>query len=166
MKMNYFLSNLIAMMLIVFVVIFIAAFVTFKKKNIDIRGFVKSKKGKGAVASAGLGISVIAIISLIIFLIPNNANANPFENGTWFNDAGVYIGLDYTKKRSPMCEANDPTDNRGTSNMGAWGNLWQSKDKSLRVNSRYTHHSCFIGEDAKGYDGLGVQVEWKLWKRK
>ena len=26
--------------------------------------------------------------------------------------------------------------------------------------------SCFIGEDAKGYDGLGVQVEWKLWKRK
>jgi len=32
--MSYFLSNLAAMMLIVFVVIFIAAFITFKRKDI------------------------------------------------------------------------------------------------------------------------------------
>ena len=107
----------------------------------------------------------IAITSLVIFLFPNNANANPFKDGSWFNDAGVYIGVDYTRKISPQCEP-DGVDNRGTSNLGAWFNIWQDKTGTLRINSNYTHHSCYLGEDRNGYDGLGVQVEWKLWRRK
>ena len=59
--MSYFLSNLAAMMLIVFVVIFIAAFITFKRKDIDVRDFVKSKRGKGAIASAGDGALIATL---------------------------------------------------------------------------------------------------------
>ena len=163
--MTYFTDYLIAFFACVFALIFIAAFVTFRSSGISLKNFINSKTGKGAIASAGLAIVSIAITSLVIFLFPNNANANPFKDGSWFNDAGVYIGVDYTRKISPQCEP-DGVDSRGTSNLGAWFNIWQDKTGTLRINSNYTHHSCYLGEDRNGYDGLGVQVEWKLWRRK
>ena len=163
--MSYFVSNLLAFYAIVFAVTFVTAFVTFKRKGIKLKNYF-SGEGKGAIASACLALVLIAVIALGIFLIPNNVNANPFSDMTYFNDAGVYLGVDYTRKPSPQCERDDPTDNRGTSNLGAWMNIAQSADKTLRVNAQYTHHSCYLGEDDKSYDGFGVRVEWWLWKRK
>jgi hypothetical protein len=160
---EYFLPNLAIFLGITFVVILVAAAITFYRREVNIKTYLVAQ-GQGAIKSAALGVSVIVFLALLVFLLPNNANASPLKNGTWFNDAGVYIGLDYTRKLSPQCDAGG-VDDRGTSNMGAFANLWQSKDKTLRVNSRYTHHSCFIGSDNRGYDGVGVQVEWFLWKR-
>lgn len=162
--MSYFFTYLAAFLLIIFSVIFITAAITFKRKGIRLKDFLKN--GKGAIASAALAIGLISLISLVIFLIPNNANANPLSDMTYFNDAGVYLGIDYTRNPSPQCERGDPTDNRGTSNLGAWVNLLQSADKTLRVNARYTHHSCYLGEDDRSYDGIGLQVEWFAWKKK
>lgn len=161
----YYLSYLLAFFVIVFGIITFAAFVTFKKSKQTFKDYTKSKEGKGGIASAALGVFSIVALSLIIYLLPNNANASAFENGTWFNDAGVYIGLEYTKDQSPQCEDNS-LDERGTSNLGLWGNVWQSRDETLRVNARYTHHSCFLGPDDANYDAGGVQLEWYLWKRK
>lgn len=152
-----FVNNLMIFFGIVFFVIAVAAVVTIYRKRIPLSIVLKN----GSIPSALLAIVLIAILSLVLYLLPNNANA-----GTWLNDAGVYMGLDYTRNPSPQCERADPIDNQGTSNLGLWANLWQSDNKMIRVNSKYTHHSCFIGEDANGYDGIGINVEWQLWKRK
>lgn len=157
-----FIADLVFFYFLVIALIVLVGFVAFKRKGIDLSYF-KSGVGKGAIASAGLALVSIAVLALLIFFIPNNANAEP--SGTWFNDAGVYMGLDQTRKISPQCTP-ESVDNKGTSNLGLWGNVWQSSDKMIRVNTRYTHHSCFIGKDRNGYDGLGINIEWKIWSRK
>ena len=159
-----FIADLAFFYLLVIALIVVVGAITFKRKGIALDYF-KSGEGKGAIASAGLALVAIAVLALLIFLIPNNANAAPYSGGTWFNDAGVYMGIDQTRKISPQCTPNS-VDNKGTSNLGLWGNVWQSADKTIRVNTRYTHHSCFLGKDRNGYDGLGVNVEWKIWNRK
>lgn len=164
--MNYFLPYLMYFFLIILAVIFIAVFITFKMKKISFKAFVKGEAGNGAISSALLALSSIAIIAFLIFIVPNNANADFLQDGSWFNDAGVYVGLDYTIKPSPQCQINDPTDDRGTSNLGFKQNIWQDRTKTLRINAKYTHHSCFLGSDRNGYDGFGVEVEWKLYSRK
>lgn len=158
-----FISDLAFFYSLIIALIAVAGFITFKRNGITLDYF-KSGEGKGAIYSAGLALVAIAGLALLIFLIPNNANAEP-SGGTWFNDAGVYMGLDQARKVSPQCTP-DSADNKGTSNLGLWGNVWQSSDKTIRVNTRYTHHSCFIGKDRNGYDGLGINVEWKIWSRK
>lgn len=154
-----FLEQLATFMGIVLLIVTLIAFVTLKYRGVSLRGFLKNSNG--ALPSAVLAFVAIAVLALVIFLIPNNANA-----GTWFNDAGVYMGVDYTKGTSPQCEDGDPIDARGTSNLGVWANGWESSDGAIRVNARYTHHSCVLGEDEDSYDGLGVIVEWKLWQRR
>lgn len=155
-----YLNQLLLFFSLVFALIAIWLLVVFKGSVKSIIDYFKTILGLGAVKSALLAIASIAIISLIIFLIPNNANA-----GTWFNDARVYMGLDYTRKVSPQC-VEDSVDNRGTSNLGFKFNIWESDNKAIRVNSKYTHHSCFIGKDRNGYDGFGIEVEWIPWRRK
>ena len=161
--MNQFFIQLVTFLSISFVVIFISAAITFKLKKKSVVKFFA--ENNGALFSAILAITVVSVLALFIFLIPNNANANIISDGSWSNDAGVYLGLDYTKDHSPQC-IGDSFDNRGTSNLGAWWNIWQSKDENLRISARYTHHSCYLGEDDNTYDAIGVQVEWELWKRK
>lgn len=161
--MDYFLSYLVAFFSIILAVIVVSAAITFKRKGIKFKDFLRN--GTGAIASALLALGSIAVIALIIFLLPGNANASVFDDGTWANDASVFVGLDYTLKPSPQCEISDPVDDRGTSNLGAKFNIWRDRTETLSINSVYTHHSCFLGEDAKSYDGFGIQVEWKLWKR-
>jgi len=84
--------------------------------------------------------------------------------GRWFTEAGVFIGLDSTLKQSPQCQVN-AVDNRGTSNLGMFVNIWQSQSDRLQVNFKYTHHSCALGADRNAYDAFGVELRWVLWKR-
>ena len=156
-----YLNQLLMFFGLVFALIIIWSLIVFKGNVKKMFEYFKTNLGLGAVKSALLAIFSIAVISLAIYLMPNNAHAQ----GSWFNDAGVYMGLDYTKKPSPQC-VEDSVDNRGTSNLGFKANIWQSESKLIRVNSKYTHHSCFIGKDRNGYDGFGVEVEWKLWSKK
>jgi len=82
--------------------------------------------------------------------------------GTYFNDASVYAGIDYTAMDSPMClwDNGEGGDVNLTANMGAKLNVWRSDDKSTGVYAKWTHHSCVFADDAPQYDGFGMGMEY------
>ena len=122
------------------------------------KAYFSTPDGKGILKGIILAPAAILLIAAILALLPRVAGAE------WLNDASVFAGLDWTKNRSPMCDPSE-VDDRGTSNLGAVVNVWQSASENVRVNTKYTHHSCAIGSDDKTYDALGVEVEWTVWKR-
>lgn len=125
--------------------------------------YLKTKEGHGVARGLVLAPVVILIFALLMSILPGNANAQ--TRGAWFNDASVFMGIDRTKKISPQCHAGG-YDERSTSNMGVRANVWQSPSGNVRLNGKYTHHSCAINPDRNSYDALGVEVEWIVWKRK
>ena len=129
----------------------------------------KAKEGKGAAASALLGVGSIIVIGFIISVVgaifgSSNASADTDMNGTFFNDTSVFLGIDHTFKVSPQC-VEGGTDDRLTSNLGINQNLWRSYNKVHDVSLRYSHHSCVFGKDRNGYDGLGLSYNWTLIRR-
>ena len=118
--------------------------------------YFSTKTGKGILKGIILAPAVILLIAFVLSLLPSRASAE------WLNDASVFAGIDYTKKLSPMCDQNE-TDDQGTSNLGFRINVWQHD--AVRVNTKYSHHSCVLGTDNRTYDALGVEVEWQVWKR-
>lgn len=115
--------------------------------------------GKKILRGVVLAPIILLIIALSFKFVPQ-ARA-----GTWVNDASIFAGLDVTAKESPQCERNR-VDNRGTSNLGVKLNIWESDSGNVRINSKYTHHSCALGPDDRQYDGVGVELEWKVWRRR
>jgi hypothetical protein len=127
----------------------------------------KQKEGKGAFASAILGISVfvafISALTLIVMSIPKadaSGYSDMFKGGSWNNGVYAYIGVDYTKGVSPQC-VEGSADDRATSNMGFGVQAWRSQNRQHELNAQITHHSCVLGKDRNGYDGIGI--EYKFW---
>ncbi len=127
------------------------------------REYFATKQGKGILKGIILAPAAILAIAAVIWVLSalfSQANAQ----GRWFRDAGVFVGLDSTFKQSPQCVTNN-IDQRTTSNLGAWVNVWQSTSDRVQVNLKYTHHSCALGVDRNGYDAVGVELRWTVWKR-
>ena len=137
----------------------VLAYMAWRLRGQSWREYFSTKTGLGILRGLVLAPLAIVLLALLLWLLPSSAQA-----GSWFNDASVFAGLDYTKKLSPMCERNS-TDERGTSNLGLRLNLWESASRRVRVNSKYTHHSCALGEDDRQYDALGIELEWRVWER-
>lgn len=134
-------------------------YIAWKLRGRSWREYFGTRDGKGVLRGIIIAPGAILLIALLFSLLPSCARA-----GTWLNDASVYAGLDWTKKLSPQCKPNS-VDDRGTSNLGFKLNLWQSDSKRVRVNTKYTHHSCALGRDDRQYDAVGVELEWKVWER-
>lgn len=149
-----------ALIFVGFMVAILLLYMTIKLKGKSWKKFFATKEGKGILKGIILAPVVILLIALVMHFIPS-AQA---QSGSWLNDASVFAGIDRTHKQSPQCDRND-TDNRGTSNLGAKLNIWQSDSKNVRVNSKYTHHSCVLGSDARQYDAIGIELEWRVWQR-
>jgi hypothetical protein len=115
--------------------------------------YFKTKTGKGILK----GILLAIAFAVLFALIPDSK-----AQGSWFNDAEVFAGLDYTKKPNPMCIGNT-IDNKSGSNLGLKLNIYRNENFSL--NSKYTHHSCAFGEDDKSYDALGLELKYKFWSK-
>jgi len=129
----------------------------------------KVKEGRGAAASALLGVGSIIVIAFLISVVgaifgSSNANADTDMNGTFFNYTSVSLGIDHTFKVSPQC-VEGGTDDRLTSNLGITQNIWQSYNKVHDISLAYLHHSCVFGKDRNGYDGLGLKYNWTLIRR-
>ena len=129
----------------------------------------KVKEGKGAAASAVLGVGLIFALALFFALLgaifgASNANADTDMNSTFFNDTSVFLGIDHTFKVSPQC-VEGGTDDRLTSNLGINQNLWRSYDKVHDVSLRYIHNSCVFGKDRNSKDSLGLIYNWTLIRR-
>jgi hypothetical protein len=155
--------------IVFFIVAFLAAasFYVFKIKGKSF-AYWKRNEGKGASASAALGISVIIGLAFLGYTIfyspPVKAESDMFLNGTWFNNAAVYIGIDSTRKTSAQC-VEGGTDDRLTSNMGFHGSIWRHRNKRHDVSGKLTHHSCVFGKDRNGYDGVGGTYTYWFYKK-
>lgn len=110
--------------------------------------------GDGSLRSMLLAIGIITLIIVTVFL------GNKAFAATWFEETTVYAGIDVTREWSPQCYPDKTVDDRLTSNIGVRQSIVRIKDISILGN--YTHHSCAIWRDAYGYDGLGVQLEWRF----
>lgn len=86
----------------------------------------------------------------------------------WLAYGEVYLGLDYTRYRSPMCDydASGDHDNHTTSNGGIRVNAWQSASRRVEVNAKYTHHSCAFFGDNYSYDSIGFEITWVFFGSK
>tara|TARA_R110000803_G_scaffold66769_1_gene128338 strand:- start:64 stop:576 length:513 start_codon:yes stop_codon:yes gene_type:complete len=163
-----FLNEARIALIITSIVILAAAIYVFVFLGKSFKGW-KVKEGKGAAASAVLGVGSIIAIAAFITLVgaifgSSNANADTDMNGTFFNDTSVFLGIDHTFKVSPQC-VEGGTDDRLTSNLGINQNIWRSYNKVHDVSLRLTHHSCVFGKDRNGYDGLGLNYSWTLIRR-
>lgn len=131
-------------------VISISAILIYVKNPIV---YFKSKEGKGVL----FGVVVVIAVAFSIALIAAKANSLEF-----FGGGDIFVGLDSTRKISPMCDPGVNSD-KLTSNVGLRADLLSSDDKKTNVNIKYTHHSCAFNPDAKSYDAVGVEVVYKLW---
>lgn len=162
-----FTTDLLIVLMLVFAVC--GGLILWKIGPQNLPSFLRTDDGKGVAKGVILAPLIIIAVALLMFLAPSKSHAeikplNLSIPGTFFNDAGVFMGIDRTKKISPQCHAGG-YDDRSTSNMGFRANIWQSPSKNVRLNAQYTHHSCAINPDRNSYDALGVQVEWLIWNR-
>lgn len=101
----------------------------------------------------------LALAALSLYAKPAVAEE---PKGEWFAYGEVFLGVDYTKKLSPQCEAGGPND-YVTSNGGLRVNIYQSADNRFEFNTKYTHHSCAYSPDREQYDALGVELTYRIW---
>lgn len=114
--------------------------------------YFRTKDGLGILK----GIVIVVAVGLLVSFGTIALGAEP----KYFERGEVYLGLDHTKKVSPMCEPNQ-VDDRWTSNVGARVSIIRIERAELLV--KYTHHSCMLGVDNKSYDALGLEWVWRLW---
>ena len=115
--------------------------------------YLSTKEGKGVLAGIVLFIGIA-----LVFAAPRAFS----EEVRYFTHAEVFVGLDYTKKLSPMCEEGR-ADDKATSNGGFRFNILES-DRTI-FNLKYTHHSCAFSPDTKSYDALGAEITYRFWGR-
>ena len=121
----------------------------------------KTKSFKPALDAGALkGIILATIFVVVSGLFFDKAYATEWSI---INYTTVFAGVDQTKKVSPMCKEGG-LDDRLTSNIGINQNLVTIN--GVDVNLQYTHHSCALGKDAKGYDAVGIKAEWTFGRKR
>ncbi len=87
-----------AMIFVTFLLAILMGYMAFMLRGRSWVEYFKTQDGRGILKGVILAPLVILILAALLALIPGSASA-----GTWFNDASVFAGLDYTKKLSPQC---------------------------------------------------------------
>lgn len=135
-----------------FGIFFIALLWVFKSPK-RLKEYFATKEGK----RIAFGIVLVLLISTVAVSVKaEETGVNYFEWGE------LYVGLDYTKNPSPMCDPG-PKSDRLTSNLGFRANILESTDKLFALNGKITHHSCAFNGDAASYDSLGVELTYRFW---
>lgn len=133
-------------------IVLVVGWLLWSLKGQSIKVYFGTKTGQGILK----GIVIAVVFGLVFVLIGCT--------GTYFNDASVYTGLDYTAEQSPQCRSFG-ADDKTTSNLGLKLNLYESEDESFRTNAKYTHHSCAFNPDKANYDAIGIELEYKFYSR-
>lgn len=133
-------------------VVMLLAWLLWSLRGENIINYFKTKTGLGILK----GIVIVLAIAITIGM------SKCAFAGDFFTSGSIYAGLDYTFKQSPQCQNNGP-DIHSTSNVGARVNIYQSSDKTFRFNTKYTHHSCAFSVDRNSYDGVGFELEYRLY---
>jgi len=131
-------------------------YVVYKRGSVQAtREHFSGSEGKGILKGLVGATLVVIMLSAALGLF----NKVVGEEVRYLDYGSVYAGMDYTKKLSPQCEEG-AVDDHLTSNVGFTQQLVGYRNVDLFFN--YTHHSCVLNVDDKGYDGVGMRVEWKL----
>jgi uncharacterized membrane protein len=119
-----------------------------------------STESQGIIKSMLLGVRVIVFIAILAFLF-NLLIVRPAKaDVVWFEETTVYAGIDWVREWSPQCWQETDGYHNLTSNMGVRQSIVKVEDIAVLAN--YTHHSCAVGYDKYGYDGVGVMIEWRI----
>lgn len=111
------------------------------------------------ITGDGAASGIVAFI-LVLIILGGVFGAVNAQASDWFQYSEVYMGIEQTMKNSPMCETNS-VDSRITSNGGVRQHIYQFNEQ-VGIIGNYTHHSCAVGVDDRGYDALGFQLTWKF----
>lgn len=144
----YFLA-----VVIIFALVWTSIAFDSPKKAFD---HLSSKAGKGAAVGI---VTFLGILCLAILAMPVKASEVEYE---WLAYSEVYLGVDYTKNPSPMCEPGF-IDDRTTSNGGFTQNIIQGRMHNFEVdvNINYLHHSCAFNDDARSYDAANLEFVFR-----
>lgn len=158
-----FLVNLhIFVYLILIVVWFMFGFIWWQEGSFAaMKDRFTATENKGILKSMWLGIKVIVLLAVIAFLV-NALVISQVKAAelVWFEETTLYAGIDWVDDWSPQCYPETKGYQNLTSNMGFRQSIVRIKDVAVLAN--YTHHSCAVGHDAYGYDGLGIMLEWRI----
>lgn len=143
-------------MFVIFIIWFVWIF--WGKSFSEIKTYFKTDTGKGIAK----GIVAALVITLVFVFLPGCSSK---FDGTYFNYASVYAGLDRLESNKNSICQNKGIDDLSTSNLGVRGNLYESADRKFDANLKFTHHSCAFSPDGYGYDGIGVELNYKFWER-
>ena len=119
--------------------------------------YIKKVENKTVRQAAGGIMAAMLVAAFVVFMIGQVVHA---EEGKWFDEGSVFIGLDYHKNGSVFCQDNGVSSELN-SNLGAEIEVYSHGDHS--VSGIYTHHSCALNSDVNTYDGIGFRYEWKIW---
>ena len=110
-----------------------------------------------------LWLPALAVLILTLIFSPDAAAEDKIEV-TYLNWVEAEAGLDWQVGDIAFvqCVPNE-TDNLDKlgSNLGAKLNLIEV-DKSIQINTKYTHHSCAVETDHLVYDAVGLQIVWRF----
>lgn len=84
--------------------------------------------------------------------------------GTYFNDASVHLGAYDGLGTAVLCDDRSGDDEYLT-NVGLESNLYQSSGDRVRLNATYDYYSCTWGSDNKGFETVGLELEYKFFSR-
>lgn len=115
-------------------------------------GYFSSEDGLGILK----GIVIVVVVGAVVTTCTTVTAGEP----NYFEKGEVFLGLDHTKKQSPMCESNQ-VDDQWTSNVGARVSIVRINRAELLL--KYTHHSCMLGVDDRSYDAIGLEWTWRVW---
>lgn len=157
-----FIQNLGIFLSLILIIVAILFYVVWVKTGKDMERFKAhfSTTGDGSLQSMLLAIGVIIGLAVAAFLFNLLLSSTVHAEPVWFEETTLYAGIDVTREWSPQCYPDKVVDDRLTSNIGVRQSIVRIKDISVLGN--YTHHSCAVGRDAYGYDGLGIQLEWRF----
>jgi hypothetical protein len=157
-----FLQNLGIFLALILIIVAIMFYVVWVKTGKDMERFKAhfSSTGDGSLKSMLLAIGVVVGLAVAAYLFNMLLSSTAQAEPVWFEETTLYAGIDVTREWSPQCYPDEKVDDRLTSNIGVRQSIVRIKDISVLGN--YTHHSCAVGRDAYGYDGLGIQLEWRF----
>jgi len=141
---------------IVMILVLVAGCGAYALRSVSVFDYFRTKTGLGILK----GIVLAIFFALLLGLSPKLWALD--LSGSVLNGASVFIGLDYANRPSPFCVTGG-IDDRTTSNIGVRGNVYESSDSKFRLNGKYTHHSCAFNVDDRGYDAIGVELEYQLF---
>jgi len=139
---------------------FVAVFVISGRTIKSFKDYWRYSEGDSSIPKRTMIIfSLPIVLALIITGVSKLVSVVQADEVKWFQGGEVFVAIDRTYTASPFCKEKG-INNHLNSNMGASYNIVQWD--SVFFGAEYTHHSCAINPDDKGYDAIGARLSVRI----